>query len=85
MRDSNGRIVHGELPEGFSPRKLTVLPWKASDFPDLQTVTTVTETTYLETESSVKGSFYCKNNTELLKSLFLKKLSSALLTRNFCF
>ncbi len=41
----------------LSPRKLTVRPWKASDFPDLQTVTNVTETTYLETESSVKGGF----------------------------
>ncbi|MFG6120441.1 hypothetical protein [Thalassobacillus sp. B23F22_16] len=57
MRDSNGKIVHGEIPQGFSPRKLTVHPWKASNFPALQTVTTVTETTYLKTESSVKGSF----------------------------
>ncbi|GGD04620.1 hypothetical protein GCM10007216_39060 [Thalassobacillus devorans] len=56
MRDSYGRVVHGEIPQGFSPRKLTVRPWKASNFPNLQTVTNVTETTYLETESSVKGS-----------------------------
>ncbi|GGD02886.1 hypothetical protein GCM10007216_37070 [Thalassobacillus devorans] len=55
MRDSDGRIVHGEIPQGFSPRKLTVRPWKASDFPDLQTVTNVTETIYLETEPSLKG------------------------------
>ncbi|WP_085507914.1 hypothetical protein [Thalassobacillus devorans] len=55
MRDSNGIIVQGEIPQGFSPRKLTVRPWKASDFPDLPTVTTVTETNYLETESSIKG------------------------------
>ncbi|MFG6118333.1 MULTISPECIES: hypothetical protein [Thalassobacillus] len=57
MRDSYGSKVHGEIPQGFSPRKLTVHPWKASDFPDLPTVTIVTETTYLETDSSVKGSF----------------------------
>ncbi|GGC96841.1 hypothetical protein GCM10007216_29520 [Thalassobacillus devorans] len=43
MRDSDGRIVHGEIPQGFSPRKLTVRPWKASDFPELHTVTNVTE------------------------------------------
>ncbi len=55
MRDSDGRIVHGEIPQGFSPRKLTVPPWKASDFPDLQTLTTITETVSLETESSIKG------------------------------
>ncbi len=53
---SGVRIVHGEIPQGFSPRKLTVRPWKASNFPALLTVTTVTETNYLETESSRKGS-----------------------------
>ncbi|GGC88225.1 hypothetical protein GCM10007216_18720 [Thalassobacillus devorans] len=60
MRDSNGRIVHREIPQGFSPRQLTVRPWKASDYPELPTFTTVTETTYLETASSVKGSFSVK-------------------------
>ncbi|GGC90695.1 hypothetical protein GCM10007216_21870 [Thalassobacillus devorans] len=65
MRDSNGRIVHGEIPQGFCPRKLTVRPWKASNFPGLQTITNVTGTTYLETESSTKGSYFCKINTEL--------------------
>ncbi|GGC80533.1 hypothetical protein GCM10007216_08880 [Thalassobacillus devorans] len=65
MRDSYGIIVHGEIPQGFCPRKLTVRPWKASNFPDLQTVTNVTETTYLETESSTKGSFYGNLSTEI--------------------
>ncbi|GGC82907.1 hypothetical protein GCM10007216_11840 [Thalassobacillus devorans] len=57
MRDSYGRIVHGEVPQGFSPRKLTVRPWKASDFPDHPIPNTITETVSLETESSIKGSF----------------------------
>ncbi|WP_093045650.1 hypothetical protein [Thalassobacillus cyri] len=48
---SYGIKVHGEIPQGFSPRKLTVLPWKASDFPDLQMLTTITEKVSLETES----------------------------------
>ncbi|WP_139823841.1 hypothetical protein [Thalassobacillus devorans] len=53
---SNGIIVHGEIPQGFSPRKLTERPWKASNFPDLQTLSTVMGTTTLETESSAIGS-----------------------------
>ncbi|NIK28918.1 hypothetical protein FHS45_002017 [Thalassobacillus devorans] len=47
--------MSGEIPQGFSLRKLTVRPWKASDFPDFHTVTIVTETIYLETEYSIKG------------------------------
>ncbi len=38
LRDSYGMTVHGEIPEGASPRKLTVRPWKASDFPALQSL-----------------------------------------------
>ncbi len=59
MRDSYGIIVHGEIPEGVSPRKLTVRPWKASDFPDLQLLSLRRkQPDYLETESSTNGSFY---------------------------
>ncbi len=47
MRDSYEKIVHGEIPEGFSPRKLTVRPWKASNFPALKTLFLITETYYL--------------------------------------
>ncbi|GGC97057.1 hypothetical protein GCM10007216_29830 [Thalassobacillus devorans] len=45
----------------LSPRKLTVRPWKASDFPDLLALNTVTEAVSLETESSIKGSFNIKS------------------------
>ncbi len=41
----------------ISPRKLTVRPWKASKFPDLQTITTVTETIYLELSLQKLGAF----------------------------
>ncbi|SEA87428.1 hypothetical protein SAMN05421743_109193 [Thalassobacillus cyri] len=57
---SYGRIVHGELPQGFSPWKLTVPPWKASDFPNLQTLPTVTETVSLEIEYPSKGNLTVK-------------------------
>ncbi|SEA54959.1 hypothetical protein SAMN05421743_105249 [Thalassobacillus cyri] len=75
MRDSYGIKVHGEIPQGFSPRKLTVLPWKASDFPDLQPLTTVTETVYLETESSAKGSLTVKSTRVNKKRLPLQRQS----------
>ncbi|WP_289216270.1 hypothetical protein, partial [Halobacillus campisalis] len=58
LRDSYGRTVHGEIPEGVSPRKLTVRPWKASDFPDLQALFLWRkQSEHLEAESSTKGSF----------------------------
>ncbi len=43
-RDSCGKRVLGEIPEGGSLRKLTALPRKASDFPELFLQLNITET-----------------------------------------
>ncbi len=73
LRDSYGSRVHGEIPQGISPRKLTVPPWKASDFPALQTLITITETVSLETESSIKGSFTVRSTRIFLIEKALQK------------
>ncbi len=59
MRDSYGMTVQGEITQGVSPRKLTVRPWKASDFPDIQALFLWRKQDgLLETESSTKGTIY---------------------------
>ncbi|SEB17980.1 hypothetical protein SAMN05421743_1247 [Thalassobacillus cyri] len=82
MRDSYGIKVHGEIPQGFSPRKLTVLPWKASDFPDLQRTSTVPETVSLETESSAKESLTVKR---FYRANLIKKVLSHRMTQDLAF